>query len=93
MSDRYLTIIRVDNKSTRLTVTPHQIRLTLAHGDRHANQIIDAAPKIAEKITGPLTFRGTFRHRDGELSIHMTTRTARNNVPGQKFRIKDGALA
>lgn len=92
MSDRYMTVARFDNTASRLTVTPTQIRVTLAKGDKHEREIIDAAPKIAEHISGPLTRRGTFRYRDGRLTIHMTTRTTRNNVPGQKFRIREGEL-
>lgn len=92
MTDRYMTVSRFDNTASRLTVTPTQIRVTLARGDRHEAEILDAAPKIAEMISGDLTRRGTFRHRDGRLTIHMTTRRTRNRVPGQKFVIKNGAL-
>lgn len=89
---RYMTISRFDNTASRLTVTPTQIRVTLAKGDPHEAEILAVAPKIAEKITGPLTRRGTFRHRDGRLTIHMTTRATRNHIPGQKFRIMEGEL-
>lgn len=92
MSDRYMTIIRVDNTASRLTVTPTQIRLTLAKGDRNEQAIMKAAPIIAEKITGDRVKRGTFRNAPDGISIHMTTRTAKNGIPGQKFRFKNGVL-
>lgn len=92
MPDRYVTISRFDNTASRLTITPHQIRITLAKGEKYEREILAAAPKIAEKIAGDRTRRGTFRFRDGGLSIHMTTRNTRDDIPGQKFRIKEGQL-
>lgn len=92
MPDRSLFISRLDNTASRLTVTPTQIRIALARNDPHEKQIISAAPLIAEKVAGDLTRRGTFHMTHKGLSIHMTTRSPRNNVPGQKFTIREGAL-
>ncbi|MBM4707873.1 hypothetical protein GS982_01645 [Rhodococcus hoagii] len=93
MPNRSMFINRLGNSSSRLVVTPTQIRVTIAKGDRNERAVQEAAKLIADQIDLPINMRGTFRNlQDGSVDIHMTTRSNRNHIPGKRFVYRNGVL-
>ncbi|MDE8648137.1 hypothetical protein PXH69_24525 [Rhodococcus qingshengii] len=85
MPQRTMFVNRFPNKASRLSITPTQIRVTIAPDERHEREIMKAVDVIAQEIDNDLTFRGTFSKSRGNLAIHMSTRNSRNHVPGKRF--------